>query len=174
MGSHRASEGYQLFDAAGRRLEVKQQQTRRGTNSTSNEPDAPSSGIVEPIASRRTWTVLQLPPSHPNDFAKLSAFISTLRARLTSRPLLEAAGRSCADNIEALIECHDALHEVLECVIDLGSYCDPPAGAAIDLDEILDWCIAVKVDLDRSFVANLPLAVVAPKQVRGGKRASIN
>jgi len=162
MGSHHASGGHQIFDAAGRRLEVKQQQTRRGTNSTSNEPDAPSSGIVEPIASRRTWTVLQLPPSHANDFAKLSALISTLRARLASRSLLQVAGRSCTDNIEALIECHHALHEVLECVIDLGSCWDPPAGAAIDLDEILDWCIAVKVELDRAFVANLPLAIVAP------------
>jgi hypothetical protein len=93
---------------------------------------------------------------------------------LTSRSLLEAAGRSCTDHIEALIECHDALHEVLECVIDLGSCWDPPAGAAIDLNEILDRCITVKVDLVRSFVANLPLAIVAPKQVRGGKRASIN
>jgi hypothetical protein len=75
---------------------------------------------------------------------------------LASCSLLEAAGRSRTDNIEALIECHLALHEVLECVIDLGSCWDPPAGAAIDLDEILDQCIAVKVDLDMTFMANLP------------------
>lgn len=103
-----------------------------------------------------------LPSRNAHRPSLLSSLVDELKERLRMLSGVYAAEQSLSESVEAMVEYHDALDGVLEYVIDLGGYRELFTDPAVDLDEILDWCIAVKVDLDRAFVANLPLTIVAP------------
>ncbi|MHB8334212.1 MAG: hypothetical protein ACYDEH_04845 [Acidimicrobiales bacterium] len=59
--------------------------------------------------------------------------------------------------IGALTEYQRTLSDVLRCVIELNARYGASLVVALDVDAVIEWCIAVRLQLDEAFTALVPL-----------------
>lgn len=161
MGSHPVSRCHERVVEDRRLGDIEPQLTARGKGPAPHESIEPSRATNTALAAVHRWQGSEVLPRAGADPTGLSGLIGEMQSRLASWSRSELVEMSMTERIEALTNCHRALHGVLECLIDLGNYWEPRAGGAFDLDAVLDWCIAVKVDLDHAFVANRSRSGVA-------------
>ena len=89
---------------------------------------------------------------------RLRCHISDLEQRLSDLSTPQNAVLTVTAAIGTLIECQRTLSDVLRCVIELNARYGPCLDVALDVDAVIEWCIAVRLQLDEAFTALSPLA----------------
>lgn len=93
---------------------------------------------------------------------RLHRHVSDLEQRLSDKFTTQNADLTVTAAIGVLTECHRTLSDVLGCVIELNARYGPSLDVALDVDAVIQWCIAVRLHLDVAFTALVPLAQETP------------
>ncbi len=92
----------------------------------------------------------------------LRRHISYLEQKLSDLSTKQNVDLAVTAAIGTLIECQRTLRDVRRCVNELNARYGPSLVVALDVDAVIQWCIAVRLQLDEAFRALVSTNEEAP------------